>query len=120
MDGRLHIIDYKTGRVAPGDLRLKDWEELRTDTKKSKAFQVLCYAWLSQGRYPEGPDGFRAGVFSFKNMAAGLQWYGLQVSGRKYEESITEQVLEQFQGQLGALIGELFDPSVPFSQPEEE
>ena len=119
VDGRLHIIDYKTGRVAPGDLRLKQWEELRMDPKKSKAFQVLCYAWLSQERFPVGPGGFRAGVFSFKNMGAGMQWYGLKASGRNYEETVTETVLEQFQGQLGALIGELFDPSVPFAERED-
>ena len=60
----------------------------------------------------------KAGAFSFKKIASGFQWYGLQIGGRKYDESITKETLEQFQGTLQILIGTIFNPEIPFSQPQ--
>jgi hypothetical protein len=118
VDGELRIIDYKTGRVDARDLRVPDWDLLRTDPLKSKAFQVLCYAWLMQGQQPVPDTGFRAGVVSFKNLRAGWQWFGVPETGRKYREPITPEVLEAFEGVLKALLAELFDQAVPFALKE--
>ncbi len=118
VDGQLRIIDYKTGRVDPPDLRIREWEDLHTDPAKSKAFQVLCYAWLIQGHQPCPDSGFKAGVFSFKRIASGFQWYGLQGEKRNYDEAVTTEVLKQFEGSLQALMGALFNPNLPLAQPE--
>lgn len=118
VDGQLQIIDYKTGRVEPGDLRIGVWEDLRLDPAKSKAFQVLCYAWLIQGHESYPNSGFKAGVFSFKRIASGFQWYGRQLEKRRYDEVVTGEVLEQFQDTLQNLIGEIFNPAIPFSEPQ--
>ncbi|MEJ2584246.1 MAG: PD-(D/E)XK nuclease family protein [Robiginitalea sp.] len=117
VDGQLQIIDYKTGRVEPGDLRIGNWEDLHTDPAKSKAFQVLCYSWLIQGQDIYPSSGFKAGVFSFKKIASGVQWYGRQVEKRKYDEFITEEVLDQFRGTLQALTETIFNPEVPITEP---
>ena len=117
VDGQLQIIDYKTGKVEPADLRIRDWEDLHTDPAKSKAFQVLCYSWLLQGEEIYSQSGMKAGVFSFKKIASGFQWYGLEFEKRKYNESITKETLEQFQGTLHTLIGEIFNPEIPISHP---
>ena len=119
VDGQLQIIDYKTGKVEPKHLRLKHWDELLEDPQKSKAFQVLCYSWLIQEQYPVPPDGFRAGVYSFKNTAAGLQWYGLHTSGWNYDTGITAATLAHFEGVLGRLLKEVCDTELPFAQPGE-
>lgn len=118
VDGELQIIDYKTGKVEPSDLRIRDWEDLHTDPAKSKAFQVLCYSWLLQDSEIYSHSSMKAGAFSFKKIASGFQWYGLQIGGRKYDESITKETLEQFQGTLQILIGTIFNPEIPFSQPQ--
>ncbi len=118
VDGQLHIIDYKTGKVAPSDLRIRDWEDLRTNPAKSKAFQVLCYGWLVQGQPAYANSGFRAGVFSFKNMGSGFQWFGEYQGARACEEEITTGVLERFQASLRALVGEIFNPQIPLTQSE--
>ncbi len=118
VNGQLQIIDYKTGRVDPGDLRIKEWETLPNDPKKAKAFQVLCYAWLMLG-YSELPEtGIRAGVYSFKNSNAGFQWFGLHTSGRNYEESITSSAMTEFSCTLESLVRSIFNPETPFAPVE--
>lgn len=118
VDGLLQIIDYKTGRVEPRDLRIKEWDSLYGDPKKSKAFQVLCYSWLFQDHTAIPETGIRAGVFSFKNINAGFQWYGLHMAGRDYEESISRAVLTKFGSTLQSLIQEIFNPDIPFAPVE--
>lgn len=118
VDGQLRIIDYKTGRVDPPDLRIREWEDLHTDPAKAKAFQVLCYAWLIQDHQPCPDSGFKAGVFSFKRIASGFQWFARQGEKRNYDEAVTPEVLAQFEGSLHALMGTLFDPDIPLAQPE--
>ena len=44
-DGVTRIIDYKTGKVNPADLKVLSFEEIK-DVKYSKAIQVLLYAFL--------------------------------------------------------------------------
>ena len=118
VDGQLQIIDYKTGKVDPVDLRIRNWEDLRTDPAKSKAFQVLCYAWLVQGQPTRPGTGFRAGAFSFKRIGTGFQWFGLHKEKRTYEETIDDSVLEQFEKTLLVLVEELFNAEIPLAPPE--
>jgi hypothetical protein len=117
VDGELQIIDYKTGRVEPAHLRVTDWAALGGDAKKAKAFQVLCYAWLKQGDLSGLDPHFRAGVFSFKNIQSGIQWFGLKSAGNRQDEIITDEVLGEFQGVLTSLVTELFDPEIPIMPP---
>ena len=46
INGTLRIIDYKTGKVQLGNLKIKDWDLLSSDFNYSKSFQVLFYAFL--------------------------------------------------------------------------
>ena len=112
VDGNLRIIDYKTGMVEPRNLRISDWDSLRTDPDKSKAFQVLCYAWLYKQQQPV--HNLMAGVLSFKNLKSGYQWFGLKQAGRNYESDLQESVLLNFEGQLQMLVEEIFNPNISF------
>ena len=116
VDGVLQVIDYKTGKVEPRHLRIQGWETLLLDPQKARAFQVLCYCWLLQERFPVSATGLKAGVYSFKNTGMGLQWFGLHTSGRNHEESITRPILAEFQGTLEALFREIFNPAIPFAE----
>lgn len=118
VDGQLRIIDYKTGRVETRDLRIREWEEIRLNPEKSKAFQVLCYAWLIQGHMLLPPEGFRAGVLSFKRLSSGFQWFEIHDSGKKYKETITGDQLDSFESQLQLLVEAIFNPDIPFALPE--
>ena len=120
VDGELRIIDYKTGRVEPSNLRIADWVSLSEDPGKSKAFQVLCYAWLLQEEMPLPTSEFKAGVFSFKRMGAGFQWFGFKTAHNKQDEMITSEVLNRFEDVLKSLVVELFNPEVPIMPRENE
>ena len=110
VNGQLQIIDYKTGLVQPGQLRIPDWESLRQAPERAKALQLLCYAWLFACREP-GRD-LKAGVISFKNLGEGRQWFGLKLDSRHQDEHLGAGPLGLFQEQLTLLLREIFDPRV--------
>jgi hypothetical protein len=118
-NGMRRIIDYKTGKVENSELAISDWEDLASDKKHAKAFQVLCYAYLCQAEnpYPE----CEAGVVSFKKLSAGFLKFGKKDSAnpRKKEESITSETLAEFEKQLKKAILEITDPEVPFVEKPE-
>ncbi|MCB2208539.1 MAG: PD-(D/E)XK nuclease family protein [Bacteroidetes bacterium] len=101
-DETIRIIDYKTGRVEPGDLVLKDWDEI-ADKKKDKLFQLLFYAFLYQKKYkpvhiPE------LGIYSLRMRSCGL------IKPKLPDEE------NYFEAYLAGLIHEIFDPSLSFEQ----
>ena len=117
VNGELRIIDYKTGLVQPGQLRIPDWESLRQAPERAKALQLLCYAWLF-ARHTPGRE-LKAGVISFKNLGEGRQWFGLKLDARHQEEHLGSQALELFHEQLTLLLREVFDPQIPFRASED-
>lgn len=106
-DGITRIIDYKTGRVEPKNVKLTNWEELITNYDKSKAFQLLCYALLYSKKH--GVDSVLAGIYSFKNLGQGL----FSFSQDKNNTLIDAEVLSTFEGYLKQLILEICNPSLP-------
>ena len=51
-DGRLVVVDLKTGSVDEASTRCKsDWAELQKPSK-AKGFQLMTYAWMLGQRYP--------------------------------------------------------------------
>nr|WP_299386495.1 PD-(D/E)XK nuclease family protein [Allomuricauda sp.] len=109
-DGAIRIVDYKTGRVSAGQVKIKNWEDLITNYDKSKAFQLLCYAYLYHKKY--NTDNIVAGLFSFKNLSLGF----LPFSAR--DTLITQETLRTFEGHLHQLIKDICDPEVPFMEKE--
>lgn len=105
-DGTIRIIDYKTGRVEPNDLALKDWDEI-ADKKKDKLFQLLFYAFLYQKKYE--PDHTpELGLYSLRMRSYGLMEPKLPGAGNYFEAYLT------------GLIHEIFDPSLSFEQTTDE
>jgi hypothetical protein len=112
----IHIIDYKTGAVNPGDLNISEWDNLVTDYKYSKAFQVLMYAYLYCLEYKE--PKVLAGVISFKNMGQGFMPFGKKKTARNTQTPVTKEILQGFTGELSTLIAEIIDPMTPFIEKE--
>jgi len=112
----IHIIDYKTGAVSPGDLNISEWENLVTDYKYSKAFQVLLYAYLYWLEHKE--PQVLAGIISFKSMGQGFMPFGKKKTTRNTQTPVTEEILQSFTGELSALIAEIMDPTTPFIEKE--
>jgi len=118
-NGVMRIIDYKTGAVKKGDVEIIDWEELSTDYKYSKAFQVLAYATMMVDEF--NGTTCEAGIISFKNLQEGFLKFATKDSpwGKK-EHAITSETIDTFKEQLTKLIVEICDPATPFTEKEIE
>ncbi|MCW8981249.1 MAG: PD-(D/E)XK nuclease family protein [Altibacter sp.] len=117
-DGRLRIVDYKTGLVRQGELEVVDWEAITTDYKYSKALQVLSYALMLNDENPITKG--TAGIISFKNLGSGFLPFATKPSPRSQQKDflITQEVLQSFTQELNKLIFEICDPNIPFTEKE--
>ncbi|WBU90578.1 PD-(D/E)XK nuclease family protein [Cellulophaga omnivescoria] len=107
IDGVLRVIDYKTGKVEQKNLNLSTWEDIVEEYDKSKAFQLLCYAYMYNHAKPI--DKVQAGIFSFKNIKAGI----LKFSDNK-NTIITQDTLHKFTQELHKLVGAICNSDEPF------
>ena len=120
-NGKMRIIDYKTGKVDQGKVEIVEWDEIYSDYDKySKPFQILMYAYLLDQERPL-PGAAEAGIISFKNLQSGfLKFSKKDKNGRGAikDSDITRETLKAFKEQLQNLILEICDPQVPFREKE--
>lgn len=119
VDGIIHIIDYKTGKVDLKDVEIINWEDITADYKYSKAFQVLCYAYMIENEYSS--KQIEAGIISFKNLQSGfLKFAKKDKSGRGAikETFINEEIFKNYTIELKKLILEICNSSIPFTEKE--
>ena len=118
-NGVIRIIDYKTGSVQQNQVEIVDWEDITTDYKKySKSFQVLTYAYMmcksKQIKLP-----IEAGIISFKNLNSGFLKFAKKESTRgKKDTLITNETILAFENELKALIVEICNPDIDFTEKE--
>ncbi|AJR03049.1 PD-(D/E)XK nuclease family protein [Siansivirga zeaxanthinifaciens] len=120
-DGTIRIIDYKTGRVDKSDVEVINWEDITTDYKKySKSFQVLTYAYMmQQSNHLKFP--LHAGIISFKNLSEGFIGFckkDKSGNGANKNYFITPEILDAFKTELQALILEICNKNIPFTEKE--
>jgi hypothetical protein len=102
----LRIIDYKTGNIEENEVTFTEFDELIDNPKKSKAFQLMMYAYmyLKMNQNYIGLDVV-AGNFSFKNLKEGLIKVSKKISSNKKEiVNITANVLDEFEAQLEIIL----------------
>ena len=120
-NGKMRIIDYKTGRVDQGKVELVDWEDITSDYDNfSKPFQILTYAYLLNQEKPI-LEAAEAGIISFKNLQAGFLKFSKKDKmgrGAVKDPDITQEALNAFKEQLKNLILEICDPNIPFVEKE--
>lgn len=114
LDGVLRIVDYKTGKVEAGQLKVPDLELIPSDYKYTKAMQVLLYAFLyTQNNNHNFDTPLESGIFSFKNRKAGFLKLNF-ATGRNKDSNVTEERIEEFMEVIQKLIAEIFDINTPF------
>jgi ATP-dependent helicase/nuclease subunit B len=112
VDGVMRIIDYKTGKVDPSHLKIKDWDLLTKEEKFTKGFQVLTYAYMYKLKFlnEKKERALESGIISFKNLKFGF----MKLNG----SFITDDILESYVAELNKLLFEIFDINVPFEEKE--
>ena len=94
LEDTIRIVDYKTGKITKEDLYCKDLSMLK-DIKKSKALQVLMYAYLYLKNHPEALDKeVVAGDYSLKNLKDGFLLLSVDKNNIRY---INQELLNEFE-----------------------
>ncbi len=111
-DRTIQIIDYKTGKVEPLDLKISNMDQLWDSQKKGKALQLFMYAWMYYPKLNEG-ENISAGIYSLRKSSNGLM-LGQLNSVKAFDEG----VLNQFEEFLTEVIDEMYDPTIPLADKE--
>jgi len=112
-NGKIRIIDYKTGKVEQRNVTLKDWKGLTEDIKNEKIIQVLAYAFM----YEEQANGreIEAGIISFKNLKSGFLPFEFKQD--KIDITVvTPEIMGYYIDEIVALLLEIFDKGKPFEE----
>lgn len=121
-DGIIRIIDYKTGLVNKTDVTVKDWSLILTDYKKySKSFQLLTYAYLFLNAEHKIPyDEIETGIYSFRNLKEGFIKFNYKPTSKISDavSRVNSEIINAFEEQLIALIKEIHDMNIPFTEKE--
>ena len=114
LNGKLRIIDYKTGKkIEKRELNLSNWENLEMDYDKIKSwFQILFYAYAynitSNQNLPT-----EVGIISFKNLKSGLLKFNF---GTRFDNIsvINDDILKNYKILLENIIIEIMDSNINF------
>ena len=113
-NGKIRIVDYKTGKVEQRNLDLSDWNGLTSNIKNEKTIQLLCYAFMLEKDFQDME--IEAGIISFKNMKAGFMPFRLKEDKKIISEVVSKEMINQFVVQIIGLINEILDPNIPFEE----
>jgi CRISPR/Cas system-associated exonuclease Cas4 (RecB family) len=110
----VRIIDYKTGVVKDNELQIQDLDVLKLESKYSKSFQLLMYAYMYKKSQGNVAEKLVSGIVTFRELTKGVKTV-------KFDKSdvLSTELLLEFENILKDVIKELFDKSVLFSQTED-
>jgi hypothetical protein len=112
-NGKIRIIDYKTGKVEKKNVVLSTWDGLTNDIKNDKIIQVLAYAYMFENEAQGLP--IEAGILSFKNLKEGFLPFSFKV-GKEVVATIDQTILNDYVEQIVLLLKEIYTASLPFEE----
>ena len=114
LDGTLRIIDYKTGKVEAGELKLSDFSLMKEEYSYTKALQVMLYAYMYTQNSGRLFETIESGVISFKNLNSGYLKMNFSEKPRGKDYEVTPERIEEFIVELKELIKEILNPELAF------
>lgn len=112
-NGKIRIIDYKTGKVEKRNVSLKSWKDLTDDIKNEKIIQVLAYSFMFENEAIGLP--MEAGIISFKNLKSGFLPFSFKVE-KQEKTTIDSEILNQYLEQMVLLLNEILDKKIAFEE----
>lgn len=112
-NGKIRIIDYKTGKVDKNNIVLKDWNGLTNDIKNDKIIQVLAYAFMYEEQAKD--QEMEAGIVSFKNLKSGFLPFQFK-QDKDVIAIISGEIMENYLDQIVILLQEIFNIEIPFEE----
>ena len=110
----IRIIDYKTGLMKPGDLKIKNPSTLCDSSSQTKAMQLMCYASMYL-KNNTSLKGLEAGIISFRDLNSGLM--KLTINNPSERASfIKNSHIDEFEKSLKKLILEMMNSEIPFTK----
>lgn len=112
-NGKIRIIDYKTGKVEKSNVVLKSWNGLTQELKNDKIIQVLAYAFMFEKEAGDIP--IEVGIISFKNLKSGFLPFGFKEE-KELNNTVTNEILKNYLEEIVILLNEIFNMNVPFEE----
>lgn len=112
-NGKVRIVDYKTGKVEQRNVTLKDWSGLTEDIKNEKIIQVLAYAFMYENE-ANGQE-IEAGIISFKNLKTGFMPFQFKKE-KAVAAIVTAEIMENYLEQIVVLLQEILNVDLPFEE----
>ncbi|MTH17037.1 PD-(D/E)XK nuclease family protein [Flavobacterium sp. LC2016-01] len=112
-NGKIRIIDYKTGKVEKANVVLKTWNGLTRELKNDKIIQVLAYAFMFEKEAGSLP--IEVGIISFKNLKSGFLPFTFKEE-KELDMVVSKEILESYLQEVVLLLNEIFDTAIPFEE----
>ena len=110
----IRVIDYKTGKVNPYDVKIND-KVVGITSMAEKAIQLLMYKYLFISEHPDCVgDSIKPGIIGFQKLSHGL--YALEINEMHDLSTSFEDTCDRY---FNEFIEELFNKEIPFTQTEE-
>ena len=102
-DGRLVVVDLKTGTVDEASTRCKSLDELKKPSK-AKGFQLMTYAWMLGQLHPEAAE-FQVGIAPMRRPHDPVLWFALNKRSLLHRadlDAFEHEVLRPLVGDIAA------------------